>query len=397
MNKFNLFLLILAPLFLSAIKDEKKFIDQLKPLLAKSFSLNRALPETLEIAQKKYHLNYTLNSDLEKFIEKEVKKYRPDYASVVVIDNKDSKILAALDYNRQENQFKRDLSFSSSHPAASVFKLVTAASVLENGSVANDTTFEYRGKGSTLYRYQLKDKKDKWVREIKFENAFASSNNVIFAKAALNNLDSNKLSQMAQRFQFNQQLLEELEMNESLFIGSEDSYEFAELASGFNKLTSLSPIHACAMASIVANDGVFKRPFLLNDVKEANSEKIWWQPQQKSEKVIDPSTSKKLQEMMELTVHKGTARVIQKYMHRGPLNKLRIGGKTGSLTGGFPNGKRDWFVVYAKPNDESLGSGISLAVMIVNQKKWYVKAPLLAKNVIEYYYRNLFEHKDLLK
>ena len=67
--------------------------------------------------------------------------------------------------------------------------------------------------------------------------------------------------------------------------------------------------------------------------------------------------------------------------------KLSLGAKTGSITGGVPYGKRDWVVVYAKPNDENLPS-ISVAVMIVNVKKWYIKSTVLAKKIIEYYYKD---------
>ena len=67
------------------------------------------------------------------------------------------------------------------------------------------------------------------------------------------------------------------------------------------------------------------------------------------------------------------------------LNSLNIGGKTGTITGGLPYGKRDWFVSYAIPKN-NFDKGISLCVMIVNVKKWYIKSPVLAKNIIEYYY-----------
>jgi hypothetical protein len=96
-----------------------------------------------------------------------------------------------------------------------------------------------------------------------------------------------------------------------------------------------------------------------------------------------------MQEMMGMTIDGGTARRSFKKMNNGYKDNLEIGGKTGSITGGTPYGKRDWFAAYALPRDKTKGKGISISVMNVNVKKWHVKSSMLAKNVIEYYYKNI--------
>src|SRR5690606_4701669 len=110
------------------------------------------------------------------------------------------------------------------------------------------------------------------------------------------------------------------------------------------------------------------------------------------EQVLSTNTTEDMRELFLATVTRGTARSSfrrSKYL----LEKLEIGGKTGSITGGEPNGKRDWFVSYAKSNEDKSDKGISICVMIVNQKKWYIKSPLLAKNIMEYYYSKLYPQK----
>jgi hypothetical protein len=87
-------------------------------------------------------------------------------------------------------------------------------------------------------------------------------------------------------------------------------------------------------------------------------------------------------------VNRGTARGAFRRMRKSLKDNLIIGGKTGSITGGEPFGKRDWFVSYARPKNGK-DQGISIAVMIVNIKKWYIKSPYLAKNIIQYYYKSL--------
>lgn len=108
--------------------------------------------------------------------------------------------------------------------------------------------------------------------------------------------------------------------------------------------------------------------------------------------VLTSKTAEDLRTLFMATVTEGTARASfrrSQYL----LQKLEIGGKTGSLTGGEPFGKRDWFVSYAKSQEDKNDKGISICVMIVNQKKWYIKSPLLAKNIMEYYYSHIFPKK----
>lgn len=90
-----------------------------------------------------------------------------------------------------------------------------------------------------------------------------------------------------------------------------------------------------------------------------------------------------------MTIDGGTAKRSFRKMRSGYRDVLEIGGKTGSITGGTPYGKRDWFAAYAIPREKIKGKGISISVMNVNVKRWHVKSSMLAKNIIEYYYKNI--------
>ena len=88
---------------------------------------------------------------------------------------------------------------------------------------------------------------------------------------------------------------------------------------------------------------------------------------------------------MEATVKKGTARKHFRTLKRKLRNELEIGGKTGSITGGLPYGKRDWFSAFAIPKDKKK-EAISICVMIINFEKWYVRSARLSQDIIQYYY-----------
>jgi peptidoglycan glycosyltransferase len=148
----------------------------------------------------------------------------------------------------------------------------------------------------------------------------------------------------------------------------------------------ISPFHGAVMASIVGNNGYLKRPSLLSEVKEVESGKTVWKPQYQIERVLSEDSAEEMKELMTYTVKRGTARSAFSRMKWKWRKSLEIGGKTGTITGGVPYGKRDWFVSYAKPIDSEVDSGISVSVMIVNKEKWYVKSAYLANLFIQYYY-----------
>lgn len=171
--------------------------------------------------------------------------------------------------------------------------------------------------------------------------------------------------------------------------GASDDYHLAELASGFNDETVISPVHAATMASIIANNGVLKSPRVISRLVDSKTGEIVWENALVEKRVLSAEASKEMQGMMEMTIDGGTARKSFRKMNTGYKNALEIGGKTGSITGGKPFGKRDWFAAYAIPRDSERGKGISISVMNVNVKRWHVKSTMLAKNIIEYYYNNI--------
>lgn len=362
----------------------------LKENLNKIYDGDDSWPEIIQLEDEtKVQINYTFDKKLTQYIGKLLKRYRPDYSAVIVLDNSTGEVISALGFEGKTKRFNMELPFSSSHPSASLFKIITSAELIQNSDIDNFTTFDYRGKGTTLYKYQLKDKKDRWTRTISFEKAFASSNNVVFGKAAIKKLTGFGLFEMAVELGFNKSLMKEISLQRSYFEMPKNQYNLAEFASGFNRTTTISPIHAAVLASIVANDGIMRYPHIVQGLFSLQNGKEVWKNEQSSKRVLNLGTTMRLQRMMELTVKKGTAK---KYFGRmgGDLKrKLEIGGKTGRITGGEPFGTRDWFTVYAIPKNKNLGKGISISVMNVNIDKWRIKSTDLAKEIIGFYYKDV--------
>lgn len=364
--------------------------DDLKTAIDKSFMSATTWPQSIDVNKKKANIEYAFDPKLDAYITKLLKSYRSDYATVAVIDNETGEVLAAVGVEGRTNNVDDSLVLNSTHPSASLIKMITAAELIQNAKITRGTEFEFRGRSTTLFKYQLDESKNnRWDKAQTFETAFAKSNNVIFGKAAIKHMDSNKLIKMAENFGYNQPFIQELDFVQSHIGHANDDYRLAELASGFNDETVISPIHGAMMASIVANNGIMKNPKVIAKITDAASGDTLWENTAIEKRVLAAETTKEMQEMMAMTIDGGTARKSFGKMNTGYKNALEIGGKTGSITGGKPFGKRDWFAAYAIPRDQERGKGISISVMNVNVKRWHVKSTMLAKNIIEYYYNEV--------
>ncbi|MDA8793218.1 penicillin-binding transpeptidase domain-containing protein [Bacteriovoracaceae bacterium] len=303
---------------------------------------------------------------------------------MAVIDNNSGAIISAVDFTRSNQKFGNSMVFSNTHPAASVFKVITAAALFENTSKSPDSQYAFRGRSSTLYKNQLNSKKNN--RKIKFSKAFARSNNVVFGKVAMKELGAGPIFDMAKKFKFGSQFIDDLNIGHSVVQKPDNAFEIAELGSGFNRETRISPIHGALIASIVSNNGTYYKPYIIDSIYNKYFNKQVYRGTKYKRRVLSFKTSSYLNDVMSKTLTIGTGR--KTFRRFKLLDFLEIGGKTGSITGGEPYGKRDWFIAYAKPKFSSEG-GISICVMIVNKKKWYVKSTLLAKKIIQYYYTGL--------
>lgn len=370
--------------------------------------------QLINLGNKSFEVKYTIDPQLNKYINNLLEKFHPDYSAVVVLDNNTGKIISATGFQKEGNKIVPSLAFSNTHPCASLFKIVTAATLLQDSPVNPDTMFSYRGRSTTLYRSQLRDGngKRRHGKLQSFKKAFAISNNVIFGKAAMQYCDPKELNNMAYKFGFNQNLMDEIGLSRSMTeisnntnTGATDNInlekngifnsqlELASLASGFNTKTTISPIHAALLSSILANDGVLIYPTIISKVIDQENNNNIWEKTPTEIRVIESKIAKELKAMMELTVREGTARKSFRKLKPILNRELLIGGKSGSITGGTPYGKRNWFTAFATPKDPSLGKGISISVMNVGVDSMSVKSAYLARNIIEFYFKKNFSPK----
>ena len=329
-----------------------------------------------------WRVEYSLDHKLQTSLNSLLQRYRPDYASIVAIEPKTGAVLAMVNFSRDETDLG-NLALRSDYPAASVYKIVTAAAALESGKVRPETITPFNGKRSSLYRSQvLRHKENRWTHYPTFKSAFAKSINTVFARLGIYSVGAERLNNMASRLGFNQAWLADFPFEWGRSSIQDDSWHLAETSSGFTTRNTLSPVHAALIASTIINDGRMPQPFI---IKGASSNDGHYQATPKPlARALKSTTAQQLRELMVETVTTGSARRAFNQKRPPGFNQLEIGGKSGSLTGFSPYGKHDWFVGYARGEDKS----IAFAALTINKEKWTVKSAYLARKLIEAYFSN---------
>src|SRR5205807_292878 len=113
----------------------------------------------------------TIDPNLQAQMAKLLKTYRPVGAAVVALDPKTGHVLALAEYG--EGQATKPL-----YPAASVFKIITGAALIEKGISPDDETCFHGGKHA-LKAKLLEDKPRLDRRCLSLSMALARSANVV--------------------------------------------------------------------------------------------------------------------------------------------------------------------------------------------------------------------------
>lgn len=304
--------------------------------------------------------------------------------SVVAMDPRDGRIIALAENDQLGS--KGFLSLNADYPAASIFKVVSAAAALERAGFSPEKTVSFSGNQHTLYKSQLKERSGRYTTKTSFRKAFASSINPVFGKIGIYYLGQEVLSRYGERFYFNRNIPFDMPMSLSRLDVPADSFGLAEVASGFNKDTVMSPLHAALLAATAANDGVMVRPRIVDSVMSDDGKMIYRGKGGIISRVISSDTAAALRVLMKETVTKGTCKkAFSKLVRSKSTKNVTLGAKTGSIHDRLGRYKLDWTTAFALPGDSR--NPITVAVLNVHGEKMGVKANEIASMMIKRWVR----------
>jgi cell division protein FtsI/penicillin-binding protein 2 len=310
-------------------------------------------------------------------------------AAMVLIDVATGRVLTYASH--LEHGDARDLCAEATAPSASVFKIVTGAALIEDAGLSPDTRQCYSGGEQKILPSDLEDdeRRDRWCTTL--AGAMGHSTNAVFAKLALRDLKPAVLEAMAQRLGYDEPVPFDVAVQASTLTLPGDDLGFARTAAGFWNST-LSPLEAAWLSAIVARGGDAPRLSIVSEVVGDKGGVLYSQPEPSSvRRAMQRDTAQALTKMMEVTVAEGTSyRAFHDARGTSFLPGITVAGKTGTLTNAQDHRFYTWFTGFA-PSRPLQGESakvpqVAVAVLVVNEPTWHVKANVLARELLREYF-----------
>lgn len=308
----------------------------------------------------------TLDARLQQELQRVLQRAGTQYAAAVALEPATGRVLAIAEYSSARPDLK-GLALRAVFPAASVFKVITAAALLQTGVSPEDGVCSHGG-AHLITREQLLDGPEDHDC-FTLTSALARSANAAFAKLTFKYLSAELLRQRAEAFGFNRPLSFPIPTDVSPAAFEGGPVMVAATGAGFGRVF-LSPLHGAVIAATAANGGVWRPPVLFeHQVERAASQE---------RTVMSPHEARLLAGMMQATVLQGTARGT--FGPDGPL--LEAAGKTGTLSD-VEARQYSWFIGFA-PREQPR---IAVAAVSVNPFGKKVPAAWFAREAMRIYLR----------
>lgn len=344
----------------------------------------------IRVEGKHYLVETNIDISLQSYLLKKMRNSDAEQMGMVVLDPDDGRILAMVGVD--EDNVSDNPCLYNQFPAASIFKIVTATAAIERCHFTPETEMTFNGGKYTLYKTQLKDTVNRYTNTITFRDSFAQSVNPVFgkigAKVGKENLDS-----YGTAFGFNSQMNFDVKMEGSILEISEGDYPLAEIACGFNRTTTLSPLHGAMIAAAVTNGGRMPQPVMVESIIDESGVEVYNASPGLFKEAMTAGTSGVLSKMMQRTVTSGTCRkTFRKASGDRVLSLLDIGGKSGSIDNRQHSRRMDWFVGFA--GEKNGFEKITVAVVVGHGEYIGTKAAEFAKYAIKNYFQEYWETAD---
>lgn len=321
----------------------------------------------------------SLDAGLQHEMEDVFSRYEVPHAGLVALEPSTGRVLAYVSHDA-DGSTAIDRALDASAPAASVFKVITGAALLEAG-VSPDERVCYRGGGSSISLSHLDFDAARDTTCATLSEALGRSINPVFARLSDQHLDAATLGRYASAFGFGEALPFDHTTNASRLEVPDDRLERARMSAGFWH-TTLSPLHGALIAATIADGGSMPRASIVDEVLDASGRRVHARRAGPFRSVIGRHTAELLNEMMQRTVREGTARRAFHDPHgRSFIPGVEIAGKTGTLSEERPYRGYTWWVGFA-PADAPT---IALAVLVVNTPEWRIKASDAARFAMEHW------------
>ncbi|KRQ87109.1 Penicillin-binding protein A [Caloramator mitchellensis] len=350
-------------------------------------SIFRNLAQTFQGEKRGSDLFITIDADLQN---KAYKLLGNDRGAVVALNPLTGEILAMVstpaydpeDIDKEFKTYKEDVdanpllnrAIMGFYPPGSTFKIITAASALENLKTMDNQKFKCTGK-LKIGNYVLSDFNNEVHGAIDLERAFEESCNFTFGTLGMQ-LGYNNLNKTAEKFLFNREIkTDDFQIGKSQYqIEDKNSKALlAQSAIGQHGVAT-NPLHMALIAATVANNGVMMKPYVVKEIKDNFGVALKINSPDEIGRAIDVNIAEKIKKYMLEVVEEGTGK-------RARVYGINVAGKTGTAEIPKTTDTHSWFVGFAPAENPK----IAFAVIVENGGTGGKRAAEIAREIIREY------------
>ena len=229
----------------------------------------------------------------------------------------------------------------------SIFKIVTTLAYIRSGGRTADYSYYCDGSISLLTdegdSSSIRCYDGEVHGDVDLEASFAESCNASYANLGLNTGVSN-LRKTAQDLLFNQKIPSAFSTSTSSFKLDNNASEWMIGATSIGQgNTTITPMHAAILASAIANDGVFMKPYVIDSVENDEGEVLRRSTPEVGGTLLSGSEAELMQSYMQSVVTEGTGYNLawKDYSCAGKTGTAEVAGR----------GNNAWFIGYAPADD----------------------------------------------
>ncbi|HEY7045092.1 MAG TPA: penicillin-binding protein 2 [Nocardioidaceae bacterium] len=239
----------------------------------------------------------------------------------------------------------------SIYPPGSTFKLVTSAAALSNGytpdsTVKGGTVFDLPQSSDTIHN---ENGSDCGGSQITLRHALEVSCNVAFADLGVK-LGAQTLQEQAEKFGFNDDVLDELPAATSVFPTDLDEPQTALSAIGQYDVAA-SPLQMALVGAGIANGGAVMKPYIVQQVRSPDLDVLREADPQVLHQAVSASVASELTQMMVDVVQSGTGTNTQ-------IPGVTVAGKTGTANSAEDRAPYAWMVSFAPADDPQVAVAV---------------------------------------
>ena len=232
----------------------------------------------------------------------------------------------------------------------SIFKIVTTLAYIRSGGRPEDYSYSCDGSISLLSdegdTSSIRCCDGEVHGEVDLKESFAESCNASFANIGLNTGAAN-LKKTAEALLFNQKIPSSFSTSVSSFKLDSGASEWMIGATSIGQgNTTITPMHAAVLASAIANDGVFMKPYVIDSVESDEGEVLRQNNPEEGGRLLSTGEAALMQTYMESVITDGTGYNLawKDYTCAGKTGTAEVAGR----------GNNAWFIGYAPADDPKI-------------------------------------------